>query len=273
VTDDVDDREQKLLEQLVVSPIAEVVGVVGPRPVALSRWPADDHWTLSFNLDRWRIANGEISTTPLGVRRKIEAGEKDQWRALLARYAVLRIRARVVANSVFGSPQALLEEIIGRDESDAELNEHAKKLQQPVTHEDSVFGVLRLNRGHNWYVGQATWNGTPIELKISVESDHEMATALETAHRLCQDQAGWNARLLDCAVAKLLPLKNSTWLDDDEAEPTAEQFCRQMTLKSVTVRADGSFDFWFDDGDLFWGHAISVSGNLKDGPSKADISG
>jgi hypothetical protein len=46
-----------------------------------------------------------------------------------------------------------------------------------------------------------------------------------------------------------------------------------MRLKSVTVYPDGSFDFWHDDGDLFWGHSIQVSGDLLDGPTHADIPG
>jgi hypothetical protein len=47
----------------------------------------------------------------------------------------------------------------------------------------------------------------------------------------------------------LLPLKNDNWLDEDEAELTADRFEDRMTLESITVRADGSFDFWHKDGD------------------------
>jgi hypothetical protein len=46
-----------------------------------------------------------------------------------------------------------------------------------------------------------------------------------------------------------------------------------MTLESITVTPDGSFDFWHNDGDLFYGHSIQVSGNLSQGPTHADIPG
>jgi hypothetical protein len=46
-----------------------------------------------------------------------------------------------------------------------------------------------------------------------------------------------------------------------------------MTLQSVSTYADDSFGFWHDDGDLFWGHAIQVTGSLKEGPKDADIPG
>ncbi|NMM62426.1 hypothetical protein HBE96_06930 [Clostridium sp. P21] len=31
------------------------------------------------------------------------------------------------------------------------------------------------------------------------------------------------------------------------------------------------FEFWYDDGDLFWEHSILSSGNLKHSPNDVDI--
>lgn len=47
---------------------------------------------------------------------------------------------------------------------------------------------------------------------------------------------------------------------------TAAQFLKRMKLQSVNADPDGSFAFWHDDGDLFWGHSIQVTGNLKGRP-------
>lgn len=46
-----------------------------------------------------------------------------------------------------------------------------------------------------------------------------------------------------------------------------------MTLEGISVDPDGSFDFWHNDGDLFWGHAIQISGSLVEGPTLANIPG
>lgn len=54
---------------------------------------------------------------------------------------------------------------------------------------------------------------------------------------------------------------------------TAEQFKARMKLEGITPHPDGPFDFWHDDGDLFWGHSIQISGNLSEGPTHADIPG
>src|SRR5262249_25964407 len=105
------------------------------------------------------------------------------------------------------------------------------------------------------------------------EEPTDVPAALQTAHALWQASHRWNARIRDYAAQKLLPLKNDVWLDDEEDELTADQFQEKMTLKGITVYPDGAFEFWHDDGDLFWGHSILVSGNLTEGPTDANIPG
>ena len=46
-----------------------------------------------------------------------------------------------------------------------------------------------------------------------------------------------------------------------------------MKIESITVHPDGGFEFWHNDGDLFWGHSILISGSLVEGPNSADIPG
>ena len=69
------------------------------------------------------------------------------------------------------------------------------------------------------------------------------------------------------------PLKNRTWVEEGEKKVTAAQFRKRMKLESVSFYPDGSLEFCHDDGDLFWGHTILVSGTLRRGPTDADIPG
>ena len=46
-----------------------------------------------------------------------------------------------------------------------------------------------------------------------------------------------------------------------------------MRLTSINTYPEGGFEFWHDDGDLFWGHYIQVSGSLDEGLTSADIPG
>mgnify|MGYP000913203637 FL=1 len=60
----------------------------------------------------------------------------------------------------------------------------------------------------------------------------------------------------------LLDVKNSSWLEENELDLTENEFRKRLTLESITVMDLGDIEFWFNDGDLFWGHSILVSGNL-----------
>ena len=63
---------------------------------------------------------------------------------------------------------------------------------------------------------------------------------------------------------------------NEEREPeeiTAERFMARMELDAVQMRETGAFEFWFNDGDMFWGHAIHVTGSLENGPEEAQMEG
>jgi hypothetical protein len=110
-------------------------------------------------------------------------------------------------------------------------------------------------------------------LTIPADSPDGVELALGVARSLWAAQREWSRRITDAAIKDFLDLKNESWLDEGESEPTQEEFAERMAVEAISIRADGSFEFWHDDGDLFWGHSIMVSGNLRDGPTDAGIHG
>ncbi len=61
-----------------------------------------------------------------------------------------------------------------------------------------------------------------------------------------------------CAVEQLL---DEVWLKDGEDSATPEKFQARMILNSIGIDEDHSRFFSFEDGDLFWGHYITVDLN------------
>ena len=93
------------------------------------------------------------------------------------------------------------------------------------------------------------------------------------------DQNGWDEKVRSFAADQLLEQAND-WAQDaagnEDGEPeeiTREQFMERLELDAVQISADGRFEFWFNDGDLFWGHAIHVTGALDQGPEMAQMEG
>ena len=46
-----------------------------------------------------------------------------------------------------------------------------------------------------------------------------------------------------------------------------------MHYESVNVSQDGGFELYYDDGDIFAGHVIIVSGNMEKGLYDAQFAG
>lgn len=265
------ERKRALAAQLSERPIEDVIGLVDPSGRA--GWPEHgNQWTLSFSFHSWRIPPGPMKTRPLSVRLTSSRQDHDELWELVPSYSVVRIRARVVEESVFGTSEAQLVEYLGLA-SDAELVQAAIDLKKPVIQWDPQFGELTLDRRINWYTVETEWNGATIVLNVHVDHSGDTEAALQVARTLWKNQEQWKARIEDCAVQELLSLKSDNWLEEGEAELTADQFKARLELDSITVDHDGSFDFWHNDGDMFWGHAIEVGGSLSEGLTHAHISG
>jgi hypothetical protein len=242
-----------------------VSGVVHPFGAAGSRSQGEKDWTLSFSLQPWRVPGGALEESELRVRRTVREDELDSLRDQISPCAVLRARVQLDRTSLL----AELLELLGEDAAAADLHARAAALQQPVTQTDPLFGTLTFDRSLDWWDGSGLWEGRPVQLHF----DAELTAALETARALWSEQPTWDHRVRDYAVQKLLPLKNEEWLGEDEAELSPEAFVSRMALESITFYDEGEFSFMYDDGDLFWGHAIQISGNLAEGPNDADIPG
>jgi hypothetical protein len=271
-------RVNKLHEQFAAAPIVDVLGVVSPSGVGGGNWGGQELWSVSVDLEAWRIEGGELQTRPLDLQNKVTREKLNEIQNALRPYKVVRVKARVVHELFFGRPQALLEEVIGADSSDQELNNKAAELQKPVRFTDPVLGTFTLNRRVSWFTARTKWLRhrwlrPRIDLNLSATGGEDLENAVKTAHAIWQDQKGWDKRIRDFAVEKLLPLKNDCWLSENEAKLTADQFKSRMTLEAITVYPEGSFSFWYNDGDLFWGHSIKIDGDLTEGPNDTDIAG
>lgn len=185
------------------------------------------------------------------------------------KHSIQRIRVLLSSDET----RAIFEESLAVEAKDEALEAIAAEIQKPVIFPTERFGDLVLDRSIDWFEAKTKWNGKTIRVTFPVDGEAPSEDALKTAEALWSDEVKWKERIEQYAVKELLELKNDTWLGDDESEFTAKQFIATMTLKSISISTDGEFEFWFDDGDLFWGHSIMVSGNLKDGPTDAGIHG
>ena len=158
---------------------------------------------------------------------------------------------------------------------DPDLKAILEEQKKPVTFWEEGLGTFTLNRQVDWFETELDWLGA--EISLVFDQDENRADCVMNAKALLADAGSWDKRVREYAADELLELANDWSQDMDEdggaVEVTREQFVERMELESIEVRADGSFQFWFGDGDLFYGHSIWVSGDLENGPNDAAMEG
>jgi hypothetical protein len=248
--------------------VSTILGVVYPPGAAGARLKGQADWTLRCTLQPWRVEGGTLQEAPLALSQNLSADDLKRLMALLHSYRIVQALVR------FRQPgNADLVGLLSTAAHDRELEQLASALQVPVLRDDPLFGSLTFNRSLAWWEAKVSWAKQSVTLHLSAETLADLDAVLVVAHSLWNDQAAWDTRVREYAVRYLLDLKNASWLDDEETPLSAEQFLNRIALESISVDAEGTFSFMYDDGDLFLGHVIEVSGSLQTGPTHAGIAG
>ncbi|MEM8601725.1 MAG: DUF2262 domain-containing protein [Bacteroidota bacterium] len=228
--------------------------------------------THLFSLAAWRRVGGPLVEQKLTVLRVVPKGHP--WSADAPPGSQVRLTVYLSddeTRAVFLDDLGLGDRFEHADEALLDL---ADDLRRPQTLETERFGTLTEDQQLDWMEGTATWNGATVRLTLNrglrgrIDAD-DITPALETAEQLWADQAGWTDRFEACA-ATLYDIWDGGWRRDDD---NPEAFVTLMTLETIACGPDGAFECWYDDGDLFGGHAILIEGTIADGPTEASLAG
>lgn len=266
-------RQERLNALLAASPSRKLTGVIAPSGCSSVQSRGQSDWTFILPLAAWRPEGQILAHAPLTLRQRLNMQQAETLRDRLLPYRLVRVRARIAFETELGSPQGLIEEFIDFDPKDAALKQLAADLQTPVVRHEPPFGELLLDRPVGWFCGEATWLQTPLKVQLAIDDADSCDASLQLARVLWGDQTLWEQRVKDNVVEELLQIKNDHWLDEGQSPLTAETFRGNLSLESLTTRPDGRFEFWCNDNDMFWGHAISVEGTLERGITRVTLEG
>ena len=267
-------EELRALGQKFLPEEFSILAVTGRGGFGGSRTLEHGPWLAGLELTAWKAEDSEEPAHR----------EKAQLVAVADDRLMDYLRRRVRGDSVFqimvrpseDGKQFLMTEL-PQPEIDPEMKAILEEQKKPVSIWVPELGTFTLNRLVNWFEAEVEWLGQPARLDIDREEDWD--ACVERAKALMADQKGWDEKVRSFAADQLLEQAND-WAQDaagnEDGEPeeiTREQFMERMELDAVQISADGRFEFWFNDGDLFWGHAIHVTGSLDQGPEMAQMEG
>lgn len=241
-----------------------ILAVTGASGFGGGKSGQEELWTASIGLTAWMeedspdIHRGEFSLTTLADDNLMKF-----LKTRAPRDTIIWCKVRL---SLDGN--RLLLTNLPEQGFDPDLDAILREQKKPVTFEEEGLGTFTLNRQVNWFETEVDWLGTEISLVFDREEDR--AACIQNAKVLLASAVGWDLRVREYAADELLDLAND-WAEDEEV--TREQFMERMEPESIEIREDGSFEFWFADGDMFYGHSIHVTGSLTGGPDWAQMEG
>lgn len=265
------------------SEIVEIEAVVSPETQIISE--EDNYNVHIITLAAWKFTNeNKIRKKELNVLRTIPTDKKGKKSSMVIRsinsnyaieneipqYVILKFKARINEQN---NRAVILEGQILETDPHPKLLTIAQKLAAPVEIEISWLGKLTLNKDLGCFEGKTKWNQQQVNLYINVNSKRKANNIIKQLEDIWAVANTWEAEAKDYAVSQLLALKNESWLEEDETNITIAEFKELMTIESISIYPRQKIEFWFDDGDLFWGHAIRVNTDFDGNFSDAGIEG
>jgi hypothetical protein len=122
-----------------------------------------------------------------------------------------------------------------------------------------------LNEGKAFYEGRIDWCKKDVEITLCLENGL-IQENLKVAEILWEHQQKWNSSIEDIILKKVW---GKTWVEDEGEIISSEDFLKRIGLVSINIE-EAEFNFLYHDGGLYYGHAIQVTGNTKEGPKYAD---
>ncbi len=156
----------------------------------------------------------------------------------------------------------MLISVLGENASNEKLEALKEYYTKPISMENEL-GSFVLDREFSWFEGIVNWNGT--EANVYLETDEEDGDTAEQAMKVLKkvvdNIVDNDTKYREFAAQELTELANE-WMDEsdeiDAEEITKEIFAKRMEISEITVSPDGSLSLFYNDDDMFLGHAIEI---------------
>lgn len=202
-----------------------------------------------------------------------EEERSGEYRSYFERNTVYKIRGRRYTNH----NGIYVREIVERDVKNAELEAVAEDYRQEVSVESKRLGKLVYDKDYSTYKGRAEWCGETANILLDVGGTDDVQAAVKLLEKFFAKSRAWDKKFRRFAAKELTGLAND-WKDSDEALDdtpaiTEKEFAKRIHSPDITMDSKGNFTVYYEDDDMFWGHVVTVDGNVKTGIASAQMEG
>lgn len=245
----------------------EIVAVTGALGFGGGKVPQAEYWTASIQLTAWRLdGDRTIYTGTCRLVTKADDAYLTKLRECAKANTIIKAKVRQKEDQFLLIDLPVVVE-------DSMLQPILEVQMKPVDYEDRVLGTFALDKRVDTFEKKVDWQGRSVNLTFDNGTDEEIAEGLRTCYEIMNNVSEWDNKVRKFAAEQLLELKNENWIDEDEDELTKEEFMTRISVRSISAMPEGEMEFWLDDGDIFWGHSIVVSGSVDGGLEDAEMCG
>jgi len=227
------------------------IGVVSEDGVVKSSFK--DEYSMSFTFCAYTKNDSDLIKKEIYVTKEIPSFETK----IKGIEALTIIQISGEEFTYHNQKRIKLDKVLKSNVDHKELEDFLVKRNEPVIYESSVLGKFELDRRLDWYEGKADWDGNTIDIFLNGELKKIDITE-KNAISILKDQQEWNLFIKSKICEELLKLKNENWLEEGENPLTADEFISKIYLESIAFNDTDVFQMYFNDGDIFWGHAITI---------------
>lgn len=136
-------------------------------------------------------------------------------------------------------------------------------MQEIIT--DSYLGTIQYNQRIKSYEGivKDDWDN---EINFYIDVDDNLEELIDYTKQLFKKYLNKDYELKMYAAERLLDIYNDIWNETD-IEITEQEFADKISLEGIAIYSDRNTTFYYQDGDLFDGHIITIyldeSGTLE----------
>jgi len=132
-----------------------------------------------------------------------------------------------------------------------------------------LLGTLSYDKRFDWWHGWIQL-GKGHKVEVAINNIEGIETALATIEKKIASIRRDEPKFREFAARKLLKLANE-WSEGEKV--TKEDFISRMRLQTIAFDNELSIGLYYEDGDLFWGHTITVDIDNKGKCTRAEIQG
>ncbi len=258
----------------------EIIALAETDPTG-SHIPSDKYWRASLHLIACvDCETGELMENPRYLTWNFEDGKNKNAHGIKM-HGIYRLRVlySLPSDAGYGEIPAgrslFVTKVVKKNVSEPRLEEILAEYKKPVIIETAAGDKLTLDRSHGAYSGSIKWGDDDIEVRLDVDDGCDICdTAMKTFEALCSESEAWvqKAKLF---LAKEFTENANDWQEGEEGYTyiTEADFAEKITLCLISICDDGSMEFWFDDGEMFFGHTLVAFGTVEEGFTEGNMMG